>query len=164
MSPQSLMIGRGCGGLEAAKVFRGAALDVTLIDKSNHHLFQPLLYQVATAGLTAPSIAEPIRRIFRTQANVAVLMGEVTDIVPSARTVVLAGGQVVPYDHLIVAAGATHGYFGRDDCAPHAPGLKTLDDAFLIGFRNRLFVLFDWAWAYWTYERHARIVTGHDEA
>lgn len=127
-----VIIGCGFGGLEATKALRHANVDITVVDKQNHHLFQPLLYQVATAGLTAPAIAEPIRRIFRRQPHVTVLMAEVTGLDAQARTVQLGDGQRLPYDHLIVAAGATHSYFGHDDWAAHAPGLKTLEDAFVI--------------------------------
>lgn len=127
-----VIIGCGFGGLEATKALRHANVDITVVDKQNHHLFQPLLYQVATAGLTAPAIAEPIRRIFRRQPNVTVLMADVTGLDTQARTVFLNDGQILPYDHLIVAAGATHSYFGHDDWAAHAPGLKTLEDAFVI--------------------------------
>lgn len=127
-----VIIGCGFGGLEATKALRQADVDITVVDKHNHHLFQPLLYQVATAGLTAPAIAEPIRRIFRKQRNVTVLMAEVTGVDAQARSVFLHDGQVLPYDHLIVAAGATHSYFGHDEWAAHAPGLKTLEDAFVI--------------------------------
>ena len=130
--PKIVIIGCGFGGLEATKALREADVDITLIDRQNHHLFQPLLYQVATAGLTAPAIAEPIRRIFRDQRNVKVLMADVIGLDAANSTVKLSDGQALPYDHLIVAAGATHSYFGHDDWATHAPGLKTLDDAFII--------------------------------
>ena len=130
--PKIVIIGCGFGGLEATKALRKADVDITLIDRQNHHLFQPLLYQVATAGLTAPAIAEPIRRIFRDQRNVKVLMADVIGLDAANSTVKLSDGQALPYDHLIVAAGATHSYFGHDDWATHAPGLKTLDDAFII--------------------------------
>ncbi len=139
--PRVVIIGCGFGGLEAAKALRGAAVDVTLVDKTNHHLFQPLLYQVATAGLSAPSIAAPIRHLFRKQANVTTLLGEVTAIEPASRQVRLADGTHLPYDHLIVAAGASHSYFGRDEWAAFAPGLKTLDDAF--GIRRRILLAFE---------------------
>ena len=140
--PRVIIIGCGFGGLEAARALRGAAVDVTLIDRTNHHLFQPLLYQVATAGLSAPAIAAPIRHLFRRQPNATVLLGEVQRIDVAARTVHLAeGGPALAYDHLIVAAGATHSYFGRDDWAPYAPGLKTLDDAFEI--RRRILLAFE---------------------
>ncbi len=139
--PRIVIIGCGFGGLAAARTLRGAALDVTLVDRTNHHLFQPLLYQVATAGLSAPAIAAPIRHLFRTQANLTTLLGDVTRIDVAARQVQLADGAALSYDHLIVAAGATHSYFGRDDWAPFAPGLKTLDDAFEI--RRRILLAFE---------------------
>ena len=139
--PRVVIIGCGFGGLEAARALHGAALDVTLVDKTNHHLFQPLLYQVATAGLSAPAIAAPIRHLFRKQSNTTTLLGHVTHIDVAARTVHLDGGPRLPYDHLIVSAGATHSYFGRDDWAPYAPGLKTLDDAFEI--RRRILLAFE---------------------
>lgn len=141
MRPQVLIIGCGFGGLEAARALRTAEVDVTVVDKTNHHLFQPLLYQVATAGLSAPSIAAPIRHLFRSQRNVTTLLGEVTGIDAAAQTVTLKDGALLRWDHLIVAAGATHSYFGRDDWAEHAPGLKTLDDAFEI--RRRVLMAFE---------------------
>jgi NADH dehydrogenase len=144
MRPQVLIIGCGFGGLEAARAFAGSSaadVDITVVDKTNHHLFQPLLYQVATAGLSAPSIAAPIRHLFRRQRNVTTLLGEVVAIDPQARTVTLRDGARLRWDHLIVAAGATHSYFGRDDWAPFAPGLKTLDDAFEI--RRRVLMAFE---------------------
>jgi len=143
MRPQVLIIGCGFGGLEAARALRAAEVDVTVVDKTNHHLFQPLLYQVATAGLSAPSIAAPIRHLFRGQRNVTTLMGEVVGIDAAAQTATLKDGAVLRWDHLIVAAGATHSYFGRDDWATHAPGLKTLDDAFEI--RRRVLLAFEMA-------------------
>ena len=139
--PRVVIIGCGFGGLEAARALRHAAVDVTLLERTNHHLFQPLLYQVATAGLSAPAIAAPVRHLFRKQANVTTLLGEVTAIDVAARQLRLADGMAIPYDHLIVAAGATHSYFGRDDWAPFAPGLKTLDDAFEI--RRRILLAFE---------------------
>lgn len=139
--PHVVIIGCGFGGLEAAKALRFAAVRVTLVDRANHHLFQPLLYQVATAGLSAPSIAAPIRHLFRQQANLTTLMAEVTGFEPAQRRVLLGDGTALVYDHLIVAAGATHSYFGRDEWAPHAPGLKTLEDAFNI--RRRVLLAFE---------------------
>jgi NADH dehydrogenase len=139
--PRVVIIGCGFGGLEATKALKGADVDITLVDRTNHHLFQPLLYQVATAGLSAPAIAAPVRHLFRKQPNVRSLLGEVRDIEPEARRIRLKDGTELPYDHLIVAAGATHSYFGRDDWAPFAPGLKTLDDAFEI--RRRILVAFE---------------------
>lgn len=120
---------------------RSAPVDVTLVDRTNHHLFQPLLYQVATAGLSAPAIAAPIRHLFRRQRNATVLLGEVAGIDVQARSVHLKDGLALPYDHLIVAAGAAHSYFGNDQWAPYAPGLKTLDDAFDI--RGRILLAFE---------------------
>ena len=139
--PRILIIGGGFGGLEAAKALAGQAVDVTLVDKTNHHLFQPLLYQVATAGLSAPAIAAPIRNILRKQANLTTLLGEVLHIDAAQQLVQLRDGSTLAYDHLIVAAGATHSYFGHDDWAPHAPGLKTLEDAFEI--RRRVLLAFE---------------------
>jgi NADH:ubiquinone reductase (H+-translocating) len=141
--PKVVIIGCGFGGLEAAKALRGADVDVTLIDKTNHHLFQPLLYQVATAGLSAPAIAAPIRHLFRRQQNVTTLMGEVIDFDTIKNTVLLRDGSQLPYDHLIVAAGATHSYFGHNHWQPFAPGLKTLEDAFDI--RRRILLAFEGA-------------------
>ncbi|TFY97611.1 NAD(P)/FAD-dependent oxidoreductase [Ramlibacter humi] len=141
--PRVVVVGCGFGGLEAVKAMDGAAVDITLVDRTNHHLFQPLLYQVATAGLSAPAIAAPVRHLFRKQANVTTLLGEVTHVDAAARVVRLKDHGDLPYDHLIVAAGATHSYFGRDDWAPLAPGLKTLDDAFEI--RRRILLAFETA-------------------
>jgi NADH:ubiquinone reductase (H+-translocating) len=141
--PHIIIIGCGFGGLEAARALHKADADITLVDRTNHHLFQPLLYQVATAGLSAPSIAAPARFLFRKQRNVTVLMGEVMDIDATARVVHLENGEPITYDHLIVASGATHSYFGNDQWAAHAPGLKTLADAFEI--RRRLLLAFEHA-------------------
>lgn len=139
--PRVLIIGCGFGGLEAARALQGAEVQITLVDKTNHHLFQPLLYQVATAGLSAPAIAAPVRHLFRRQPNLTTLLGEVNRVDPQARQVHLADGATLPYDHLIVAAGATHSYFGRDEWARFAPGLKTLNDAFEI--RRRILLAFE---------------------
>lgn len=141
MRPRVLIIGCGFGGLEAARALAGASVDVTVVDRTNHHLFQPLLYQVATAGLSAPSIAAPIRSLFRRQPQVTTLLGEVTRIDVAQRQVHLAEGQPLGYEHLIVAAGAANAYFGHPEWAPHAPGLKTLADAFEI--RRRLLLAFE---------------------
>jgi NADH dehydrogenase len=139
--PRIVVIGCGFGGLEATRALKGAAVDITLIERTNHHLFQPLLYQVATAGLSAPAIAAPARHLFRQQANVTTLLGDVTAIDTQQRRVMLDDGPDVPYDHLVVAAGSTHSYFGRDDWAKFAPGLKTLDDAFEV--RRRILLAFE---------------------
>lgn len=139
--PRIVIVGCGFGGLEAARALAGADVAITLVDRTNHHLFQPLLYQVATAGLSAPAIAAPARHLFRRQPNVTTLLGEVLAIDAVAREVRLRDGQPLPYDHLIVAAGATHSYFGHDEWATHAPGLKTLADAFEI--RRRVLLAFE---------------------
>jgi NADH:ubiquinone reductase (H+-translocating) len=138
--PRVVIVGGGFAGLQAAHVFRRAPVDVTLLDRRNHHVFQPLLYQVATAGLSAPEIAAPLRRILSRQANTAVLMAEVVSVDVARRVVVLADGET-PYDYLILATGATHSYFGHDSWARHAPGLKGIEDALEI--RRRLFVAFE---------------------
>jgi NADH dehydrogenase len=135
-----VVIGGGFGGLWAVRQLRNAPVDITLIDRSNHHLFQPLLYQVATAGLAAPSIAAPLRYILRRQRNVTVLMGEVVRIDLAARRVQV-GERHIDYDYLLVASGATHAYFGHDEWERFAPGLKNLDDAFAI--RRRILEAFE---------------------
>ena len=122
-------------GMEAVKKFKGEDVDVTLIDRSNHHLFQPLLYQVATAGLTPANIARPLREIFRHQENVEVLLSEVRRIDVEARKVITED-LVVPYDFLILATGARHSYFGHDEWEKFAPGLKNLADA--VEIRKRM--------------------------
>ncbi len=139
--PHVVVIGGGFGGLTAAQALRRAPVNVTLIDRRNHHLFQPLLYQVATAGLAAPAIAAPIRQILAAQENTTVLYGEAARVDVARRTVVLEDGGEIAYDHLIVGTGSTHSYFGRDDWAAHAPGLKTLDDAFEL--RRRILLAFE---------------------
>jgi NADH dehydrogenase len=123
-----LIVGGGFGGLAAARGLARAPVDVTIVDRTNHHLFQPLLYQVATAGLSPADIASPIRRIVHRQRNTRVLLGEVTDVDLAGRRVSL-GRESLAYDLLVLAPGATHSYFGRDAWARHAPGLKSLEDA-----------------------------------
>ena len=133
-----VIIGCGFGGIEAVRSLSKADVDITLVDRTNHHLFQPLLYQVATAGLSAPAISAPIRHTLRREmrrGNLTILQAQVTDIDVAGRRVLLDGSDALSYDHLIVAAGATHSYFGHDDWAAYAPGLKTLDDAFKIRAR-----------------------------
>jgi NADH dehydrogenase len=126
-----LILGGGFGGLAAAKALRGAEVEITLIDRSNHHLFQPLLYQVATAALNPSDIAYPIRGALAGQKNARVLLADARSIDVVSRRVLLDAGEI-DYDTLILATGATHSYFGKD-WAALAPGLKTLDDALEIG-------------------------------
>ncbi len=138
--PRVVVIGGGFGGLYAARALRHAPVDVTLIDRRNHHLFQPLLYQVAMAALSPGDIASPIRWILRHERNVEVQLAEVMRIDPSRKVVVLGDGEIA-YDYLIVAAGATHAYFGHDEWRVTAPGLKTLEDALEI--RRRVLLAFE---------------------
>jgi NADH dehydrogenase len=143
MTPRVLILGCGFGGLFAARALARAPVEVTVVDRTNHHLFQPLLYQVATAGLAAPAIAEPIRRTLARQRNVTVLYGEAQRVDVAARQVILENGDALPYDRLILATGATDSYFGHDEWRAHAPGLKTLEDAFAI--RERILLAFEHA-------------------
>ncbi|RPI63384.1 MAG: NAD(P)/FAD-dependent oxidoreductase [Lysobacterales bacterium] len=135
-----VIVGAGFGGLFAAQALARAAADVTIVDRHNYHLFQPLLYQVATAGLPPSDVAWPIRAVLRRQRNATVLLGEVTGI-DSARRVVEVGRRSLPFDYLVVATGSTHSYFGHDDWRPHAPGLKSIDDATTI--RRRILRAFE---------------------
>jgi NADH dehydrogenase len=137
-----VVVGAGFGGLNAARALASAPVQITIIDRKNHHTFQPLLYQVATAGLSPGEIAAPIRSIFRHDKNVEVLLAEVTGF-DLERQVVQTPDLDVPYDYLIVAAGATHAYFGHDDWAPLAPGLKSIEDALEI--RRRVLLAFELA-------------------
>jgi NADH dehydrogenase len=141
--PHVLILGCGFGGLFAAQALRNAPVRVTVLDRTNHHLFQPLLYQVATAGLSAPAVAAPIRQVLAAQKNTTVLCGDAQRIDASRKVVVLEDDSELAYDHLIVATGATHSYFGNDAWSEHAPGLKTLEDAFLI--RRRVLLAFEHA-------------------
>jgi len=143
MTQRVVILGCGFGGLFAARALHNAPVAVTVLDRTNHHLFQPLLYQVATAGLAAPAVAEPIRRILSGQKNTTVLYGEAQRVDLAARKVILENGEALAYDRLILAAGARDSYFGHDDWAPHAPGLKTLEDAFDI--RRRVLLAFEHA-------------------
>jgi NADH dehydrogenase FAD-containing subunit len=138
--PHVVVVGGGFGGIAAARGLAGAACRVTLVDRRNYHLFQPLLYQVATAGLSPADIATPIRSLFRLQPNVRVLLGEVVGVRPATREVMI-GQSSMSYDYLVVATGAQHSYFGKDDWAAYAPGLKTLEDATEI--RRRLLTAFE---------------------
>ena len=136
-----VIVGGGFGGLYAARTLRRAPVRVTLIDRRNFHLFQPLLYQVATASLSPADIASPIRSVLRTQSNAQVWMGEVVDVDVVKREVKLDDEVTAHYDYLILATGATHAYFGHDEWAEHAPGLKTVDDATEI--RRRFLLAFE---------------------
>src|SRR6185503_14693370 len=138
--PRIVIVGGGFGGLSAAKALAKQPFDVTLIDRNNHHLFQPLLYQVATAGLSPADIASPIRGILASAQNVNVMLGKVSGV-DTAHREVIAEGRRIPYDHLILATGAQHAYFGHDDWAALAPGLKTIDDATYI--RRRIMLAFE---------------------
>ncbi|HEY1910496.1 MAG TPA: FAD-dependent oxidoreductase, partial [Vicinamibacterales bacterium] len=137
---QVVILGGGFGGLNAARAFAGANVGVTLIDHHNYHLFQPLLYQVATASLSPGDVASPIRWILRRQKNVEVLLAEAREIDPVNKRVVLDRGSIA-YDDLIVATGAAHSYFGQPEWEPRAPGLKTLDDA--LEMRRRVLLAFE---------------------
>ncbi|MEM6929415.1 MAG: NAD(P)/FAD-dependent oxidoreductase [Myxococcota bacterium] len=140
-----VVVGGGFAGLEVARGLRREHVDITLVDRTNHHLFQPLLYQVATAGLAPSDIAEPIRSILSRQDNVTVRLAEVTDVDLGAREVVVetpdGDAERLPYDRLVLAAGASHSYFGNDEWEAHAPGLKTLPDA--LQLRQRLLAAFE---------------------
>ena len=138
--PHIVIIGGGFGGLYTAKNLKRANVRITLIDKRNFHLFQPLLYQVATGGISPGDIASPLRAVFARQKNVTVLQAEVTDIIPDERRIILSDGELT-YDKLIVATGVKHHYFGNDDWASEAPGLKTIEDA--LEMRRRIFLAFE---------------------
>jgi len=138
-----VIVGAGFGGLSAAKALAKSPVQITLIDTQNHHLFQPLLYQVATAALTPAEIAVPIRQVLRDQSNLNVVMDTVVDVNTSAKSVMTAQGQSFEYDTLILATGARHSYFGNDHWADHAPGLKTLNDASAL--RERILTAFEQA-------------------
>src|SRR5438552_4823461 len=140
VQPHVVSLGGGFGGLAAARALRRAPVRVTLVDRRNHHLFQPLLYQVATAALNPSNIAMPIRAILRRQKNATVLLAEATAVDVAARKVVLTDGDLA-YDYLILATGATHSYFGHDDWAPFAPGLKSIEDALEI--RRRVLLAYE---------------------
>ncbi len=138
--PHVVIVGGGFAGLAAARALRKAPVRVTLLDRRNHHTFQPLLYQVATAGLSSPDIAAPLRRILAKQHNAAVLLAEVVSVDAERSRLVLQDGETA-YDFLVLATGVTHSYFGHDDWAAFAPGLKTLEDA--IEIRRRMLLAFE---------------------
>ncbi len=156
--PRIVIVGAGFGGLVAARALRKAAAKVTVIDRRNYHLFQPLLYQVATAGLSPADIASPIRGILRDQANAEVLMARVTGVDRARRKVMIEdNGRRIPYDYLIIAAGARHAYFGHDEWEDVAPGLKKIDDATAI--RHRILVAFEKAETATDPEERRRLLT-----
>src|SRR5258705_12700227 len=152
-TPRVVIVGGGFGGLSAAKKLAGKPVDVTLVDRKNHHTFQPLLYQVATSVLSAGEIASPLRHILQRAPNVEVILGEVTNFEADARRVLLKDGSEIGYDYLIVAAGARHSYFGHDQWEHDAPGLKTIEDALEI--RRRVLLAFERA------EREAYLTGEH---
>jgi len=154
--PRVVIVGGGFGGLSAAKALAKAPFDIALIDRTNHHLFQPLLYQVATAGLSPADIAAPIRHVLNDQPNVKVMLGDVSGVDVS-RKEVIADERRVPYDYLVIATGARHAYFGHDDWAAVAPGLKTLDDA--TALRRRILLAFERAETENNADERARLLT-----
>lgn len=157
MMPHVVIVGGGFGGLNAAKALRKAPVRVTLVDRHNHHLFQPLLYQVATATLSPGDIASPIRWILRHAPNTRVWLGDVKAIDLTSRRITLEDEASIGYDYLIVATGTSHTYFGHDEWAPHAPGLKTLEDALAI--RRRILVAFEEAEREMDPARQQRLLT-----
>ncbi|MDB5454048.1 MAG: FAD-dependent pyridine nucleotide-disulfide oxidoreductase [Caulobacteraceae bacterium] len=138
--PRVVIVGAGFGGLSAAQALAASDVEITVVDRRNHHLFQPLLYQVATAGLSPSQIASPVRTVLRREANARVILAEVTGVDRAGKRV-LMGETDLPYDFLVLATGATHAYFGHDDWAAVAPGLKTLDDA--VAIRRRVLSAFE---------------------
>lgn len=139
--PHIVIVGGGFGGLYTAQHLKHASARITLVDRRNFHLFQPLLYQVATGALSPANIAAPLRAILKKQANTSVVLAEVAQIHPLRQTLQFADGQELAYDYLVVATGASHNYFGKDQWAEHAPGLKTLEDATEI--RRRVLLAFE---------------------
>ena len=152
-----VIVGAGFGGLQAIAHLKGAPVEITLIDQRNHHLFQPLLYQVATAVLAPSEIAWPVRSMVRGRREITTIMATVKGVDAAARRVMLADGGTVPYDTLIIATGARHGYFGHDDWEPFAPGLKTIEDATRL--RSKILLAFEAAEREPDPERRARWLT-----
>src|SRR5580692_6781015 len=159
--PHVVIVGGGFGGLATAKALRNTPVHITLIDRSNHHLFQPLLYQVATSVLAPGQIGSAIRNILRKQHNTTVVLGEVTGLDVEKKCVFVDGtdrvGVPIPYDFLVLATGVTHSYFGHDEFAAYAPGLKTLADA--VAIRNRILQAFEQAEAEEDPSRHRDLLT-----
>ena len=154
--PHVVIVGGGFGGLYAARALKGEPVELTIVDKRNHHVFQPLLYQVAMAGLSPGDIASPIRWILRRQKNVEVLLAEATGVDVAGRRLILTDGEI-PYDYLIIATGSTHAYFGHDEWRPTAPGLKTLEDALEI--RRRVLLAYEHAERATDPERQSALLT-----
>ncbi len=138
---QVVIVGGGFGGLYAAKALAKVPVDITLVDKRNFHLFQPLLYQVATGNVSPADISSPLRAVLSRSKNTQVLMGEVSDIDPQAQKLILSNGSELPYDTLLIATGVSHHYFGNDHWEASAPGLKTVEDA--LSMRRRIFMAFE---------------------
>src|SRR5271168_3967206 len=159
--PRVVIVGGGFGGLAAARALKRAPVNVVLIDRSNHHLFQPLLYQVATSVLTPGQIGSPIRGVLHKQSNATVILGEVTSVDRAKKAVYVSNGlrENVPvaYDYLVLATGVTHSYFGHDEFAPFAPGLKSLADA--VAIRNKILHAFEQAEAEEDPSKHRDLVT-----
>jgi NADH dehydrogenase len=157
MAPRVVIVGAGFGGLSAAQALVNAPVEVTIIDRQNYHLFQPLLYQVATASLSPAEIAQPIRSIVKYQANTHVLLDEVTGVDKNASVVRTTNGRTVPYDYLILATGARHSYFGHDNWEADAPGIKTIDDATRL--RAKILLAFEHAEVESDPDRRAALLT-----
>src|SRR5580658_5696179 len=155
--PHVVIVGGGFGGLTLAQSLESAPVRVTLVDRTNHHTFQPLLYQVAMAGLSPSEIAQPIRAIVRNQPNVTVLMAEATGVDLGGRTVHLTDGEVLSWDFIVIATGVETSYFGHDDWSAAAPGLKSLGDA--IDIRERVLVSFELAEREASLERRQTLLT-----
>jgi NADH dehydrogenase FAD-containing subunit len=156
--PRIVIVGGGFGGLAAARALRKASARVLLIDKTNHHAFQPLLYQVATSVLSPENIAAPIRHVLRGQANTTVLQGTVTGVDTAERVCLVDGAPIpLPYDYLVLATGARHSYFGHDEYAAYAPGLKSLTDA--VQLRNRILRAFEACERTLTPQNHPELLT-----
>jgi NADH:ubiquinone reductase (H+-translocating) len=141
MVPRVVIVGAGFGGLAAVRALKNSPVEITVIDRHNYHLFQPLLYQVATASLSPAEIAQPIRSILKTQKNVRVILADVAGVDTSTKSVRTKYGQVIPYDYLVIATGARHAYFGHDEWEKDAPGIKSVDDATRV--RSKILLAFE---------------------
>jgi NADH dehydrogenase FAD-containing subunit len=155
-----VIVGGGFGGLRAAQNLKSDSVGVTLVDRRNYHLFQPLLYQVATGALSPGEIASPLRGILSRQKNTRVLLGMVVDVDPDSKCVYLADGAILPYDSLIVATGSQTSFFGHNEWQGWAHGLKSIEEMYLVTFQNRLQVFVQWATQDVTFNRGARLITG----